>query len=149
MLNELELRIPEEIEAAGKRVIGCAIEVHKQLGPGLLESLYEDALCYELKIAGLRVEKQKEIAIPYRGIQLHGQRLDIVVEAAIIVELKSVSKLADVHSAQLLSYLRATALPLGFLFNFSVAWMREGVKRLVNERSPLCLPPLDQPLREL
>lgn len=145
MDEDLELRLPDEIETAGKRVIGCAIEVHKRLGPGLLESLYEDALCYELKLSGLRFERQKEIAIPYRDIQLHGQRLDLVVEQRIIVELKSVSKILDVHAAQLLSYLRATDLPLGFLFNFNVTWMREGLKRIVNERSSRCLPPLNQP----
>lgn len=144
MDEDLELRLPEEVEAAGKRVIGCAIEVHKRLGPGLLESLYEEAFCYELKIGGLRVERQKEIAIAYRDIQLHGQRLDLVVEGSIIVELKSVSKLLDVHAAQLLSYLRATDLPLGFLFNFNVTWMREGLKRIVNERSSRCPPPLDR-----
>jgi GxxExxY protein len=144
MDEDMELRLPDEVEAAGKRVIGCAIEVHKRLGPGLLESLYEDAFCYELKIAGLRVERQKEIAIPYRDMQLHGQRLDLVIEDSIIVELKSVSKLLDVHGAQLLSYPRATGLPLGFLFNFNVTWMREGLKRIVNERSARCLPPLDQ-----
>ncbi|HRQ74105.1 MAG TPA: GxxExxY protein [Phycisphaerales bacterium] len=127
--------LPAEIELISHRVIGCAIEVHKELGPGLLERLYEDALVYELREAGIRVEQQLEIIVPYKGVELRGQRLDVLVEGCLVVELKAVSQVTELHRAQLLSYLRAARLPLGLLLNFNVTWLREGLHRVFNERA--------------
>mgnify|MGYP005850170983 CR=1 FL=1 len=127
--------LPTEIERISHRVIGCAIEVHKELGPGLLERLYEDAMVYELRQAGLHAEQQAEIVVPYKGVDLRGQRLDLLVERCLVVEVKAVSQVADVHLAQLLSYLRAARLPLGLLFNFHVTWLRDGMHRVFNERA--------------
>jgi GxxExxY protein len=129
--------LPEEIEEVAYRVIGCAIEVHSALGPGLIERLYEDALEYELREAGLRVGRQVEVVIPYKEIELRGQRIDLVVEDCIIVELKAVEAIEPVHRAQLLSYLRAARLPLGLLINFNTKALRDGIRRLINEQSPV------------
>ena len=127
--------LPSHIELASARVIGCAIEVHKSLGPGLLEKIYEQALVYELEQAGLLVESQVEIVIPYKETTLQGQRLDLVIEHAIVVELKSVENLLTVHRAQLLSYLRAGRFPLGLLMNFNKQTLKEGLVRIINGRA--------------
>ncbi len=120
------------IEEVSARVIGCAIEVHRSLGPGLLEKIYEQALVYELGQADLKVEQQVEIAIAYKGTTLRGQRLDLLVERAIVIELKSIENLLAVHRAQLLSYLRAGQFPLGLLLNFNKQTLKEGLVRIVN-----------------
>lgn len=135
MATLVKKELPVEVEALSHRVIGLAIEVHRVLGPGLLESVYEDALVYELREAGLRVVQQAEVAIAYKGTMLRGQRLDLVVEGLIIVELKAVQQVLDVHAAQLLSYLRAGGLPLGLLLNFNVILLKEGLRRVFNERA--------------
>lgn len=127
--------LPSHIELASARVIGCAIEVHKSLGPGLLEKIYEQALVYELEQAGLLVESHVEIVIPYKETTLQGQRLDLVIEHAIVVELKSVENLLTVHRAQLLSYLRAGRFPLGLLMNFNKQTLKEGLVRIINGRA--------------
>jgi len=118
------------------KIIGAAIEVHKTLGPGLLESAYEECLCHELSIQGLLFEKQKPLSIDYKGKKLDcGYRLDIVVEKAIIIELKSCEKIEPIHKAQLLTYLKLSGLNLGLILNFNVPLMRDGIVRIVNEFS--------------
>ena len=118
------------------RIIGAAIEVHKSLGPGLLESAYEECLCHELSIQGLLFEKQKPLSIDYKGKKLDcGYRLDIVVEKAVIIELKSCEKIEPIHKAQLLTYLKLSGLNLGLILNFNVPLMRDGIVRIVNELS--------------
>lgn len=114
-----------------EKIIGCAIEVHKTLGPGLLESIYEKALCYELEQKGLRFKTQVMIPIVYKGSSLGEHRIDLIVEDSIIVELKAVDKLMPVYEAQLLSYLRLTNMKLGLLINFNVEVLKRGVKRMI------------------
>lgn len=115
------------------QVIGAAIEVHKHLGPGLLESSYEACLLYELKKQGLEVKSQVMLPILYKGVQPDaGYRLDILVESRLILEIKSVEKLEGIHTAQLLTYLRLTKLKLGLLINFNSVKLIDGVKRVVN-----------------
>jgi GxxExxY protein len=115
-------------------IIGSAIEVHKALGPGLLESAYEECICHELSMGGLSLERQKPLAVRYKGINLDcGYRLDVVVEDAIILELKSCEKIEPIHKAQLLTYLKLSDFRLGLLLNFNVTLMREGIVRIVND----------------
>ena len=115
------------------KIIGAAIEVHKQLGPGLLESTYETCLVYELKILGLSVSRQQKLPVVYKGIKLDaGYRIDLVVENKIIIEIKSVEALANIHTAQLLTYLRLKNLKLGLLINFNTVLLKNGLKRIVN-----------------
>lgn len=116
-----------------KKIIGCAIEVHKLLGPGLLESAYQVCLEYELKKTGLKVEKERPMPIIYKDIKLdHGYRMDLLVEDKIVVELKTVEKLTDVHLAQILTYLRLGNYKLGLLINFNVTKLTNGLKRVIN-----------------
>lgn len=112
-------------------IIGAAIEVHRILGPKLLESVYEEALCIELNMRRLSYERQKKIELDYKGHEIGTFYVDVIVENSVIVELKSVANLAPVHEAQLMSYLRLTGLKRGLLINFSVATLREGIKRMV------------------
>ncbi len=112
-------------------VIGAAIQVHRSLGPGLLESIYQTTLQIELRHAGLHAQRHAPIPIEYRGEVAGIYELDLLVEEELVVELKSVAKLADIHRAQLLTYLRATNLDLGLLINFNVAYLREGLARVV------------------
>jgi len=122
----------KENEISGK-IIGCAIEVHKALGPGLLESAYEECLFYELQAAGLKVEKQKSLPVVYKDVKLDaGYRIDLLVEDCVVVELKAVEALHDVHTAQVLTYLKLSGCKLGLLLNFNVYRLSEGIKRLVN-----------------
>ena len=112
-------------------IIGAAIEVHKALGPGLLESAYEECLCHEFKLRSFPFERQKELPIKYKGVKLDcGYRLDIVVWNKIILELKSCSELLPIHEAQLLTYLKLTNMKVGLLINFNVPVLKEGIKRL-------------------
>lgn len=114
-------------------IIGAAIEVHKVLGPGLLESTYEACLFYELNQKGLLVEKQKELPVIYKEVELEiGYRIDLIVENEIIIELKSVKEILPIHTAQLLSYLKLSNLNLGLLINFNEARLIDGVKRIIN-----------------
>ena len=122
----------KENEISGK-IIGCAIEVHKALGPGLLESVYEECLFYELQAAGLKVKKQKSLPVVYKDVKLDaGYRIDLLVEDCVVVELKAVEALHDVHTAQVLTYLKLSGCKLGLLLNFNVYRLSEGIKRLVN-----------------
>ena len=116
-----------------KIVLDCAFKVHKQLGPGLLESVYEAALAYELEQIGLSIERQKGIPVVYDEIRLElGFRADIIVEEKVIIEIKSIEALQDVHFKQLLTYLKLTNLKLGLLINFNESLLKNGLKRIVN-----------------
>ena len=127
-------RIVIDINKLSSEIISAAIEVHKALGPGLLESAYEQCLCHELNLRGLSCKSQEHLAVRYKGIKLDcGYRLDVVVEDAIILELKSCVKIEPIHKAQLLTYLKLSGFKLGLLFNFNVALMREGIVRIVNQ----------------
>jgi GxxExxY protein len=119
-------------EAIGKAVLNAAIRVHSELGPGLLESAYEACLAYELSSNGYELTRQVRLPVRYRGRTIEaGYRLDLLVEKLVIVELKTVDSFSPVHVAQLLSYLKLGNLTLGYLLNFNVAHMREGMKRVV------------------
>ena len=121
----------EENEITGK-IIGAAIEVHRHLGPGLLESAYEECLCRELSLSGLSFERQKSLPVEYKGVRLDcGYRLDLVVEKKAIVELKAIDKTMPVHHAQVLTYLRLSGLQLGLLINFNTPTIRDGISRVV------------------
>ncbi len=116
-----------------EKVIGAAIEVHRHLGPGLLESTYEACLAFEMVSRGLRVERQKELPVVYRDVHLDcGYRLDLLVENQIIIELKAIDALLPIHEAQLLSYLKLSGLKVGLLLNFNVRLLSNGIKRIVN-----------------
>ena len=123
----IENQITEEI-------IGCAIKVHQKLGPGLLESAYQECLFYELKKAGLKVEKEKPLPLIYEDVKLEcGYRLDLLVEDTIIVEIKSVEALSDIHLAQVLTYLKLNDSKIGLLINFNVLQLVKGLKRVINK----------------
>jgi GxxExxY protein len=123
-----------EINEITEKVIGSAIEVHRHLGPGLLESAYEECLCYELNQAGLRFERQVHLPIRYKGILLQSaHRMDLVVEDAVVVELKATEEMPPLYSAQILTYLRSAQKPVGLLINFNVPALKDGLKRIVNE----------------
>jgi GxxExxY protein len=123
-----------DINKLSSKVIGAAIEVHKTLGPGLLESAHEECLCHELSLQGLSFERQKPLAVTYKEKLLDcGYRLDIVVEKKIILELKSCEKIEPIHKAQLLTYLRLSGINLGLILNFNVPVMRNGIARVVNK----------------
>ena len=113
-----------------EKIIGAAIEVHRVLGPGLLESIYEEALCHELHLRGIACERQKEVDVIYKGHVIKGQKLDILVESSVVLELKAVAKLPDVATAQTLSYLKSTGLKRALLINFSQSRLVDGIKRL-------------------
>ncbi|HXM49207.1 MAG TPA: GxxExxY protein [Pyrinomonadaceae bacterium] len=116
-----------------QKVIGCAMKVHTGLGPGLLESAYQECLCFELLKAGLFVEKQKPMPLVYSQVKLDcGYRVDIMVERRLILEIKSVEALSDIHLAQVLTYLRLANCRLALLMNFNVLHLREGIRRVVN-----------------
>ena len=122
-----------DINQLSSSIIGAAIEVHTNLGPGLLESAYETCLCHELELRKIKFKRQESLPIIYKGKKLDcGYRLDIVIENKIIVELKSVEKIEPIHKAQLLSYLKLSGQKLGLLFNFNVPVMKDGIVRLVN-----------------
>ncbi len=115
-------------------IIGAAIEVHRNLGPGLLESAYEECLCYEFVNRGIKYERQKLLPVAYKGTKLDcGYRLDVVVNDLVVLELKAVDQIQPIHSAQLLTYLKLSNLKLGILINFNVTALKNGIKRIVNE----------------
>jgi GxxExxY protein len=114
------------------RVIGLCIEVHRELGPGLLESAYEEALAYELTLAGMKFERQRDTPLLYKGVKLNcGCRLDLVIEGELIIELKAAAELLPVHHAQLLTYLKLERHSLGLLINFNVPVLKNGLRRIV------------------
>jgi GxxExxY protein len=124
----------EELDRITREIIAAGIAVHRALGPGLLESAYEACLAFELKSRGLGVELQKPLPVHYRDVRLDcGYRLDLLVESAVIVEVKAIEELLPIHQAQLLSYLRLTGCAVGLLINFHVQVLKNGIKRVVNE----------------
>jgi GxxExxY protein len=115
------------------KTIGCAMKVHTELGPGLLENAYEECLFYELTQAGLKVEKQKALPLVYHEVKLDaGYRIDLLVENRVIVEVKAVEAINDVHFAQILTYLKLSNCKLGLLINFNVKSLKDGIKRVAN-----------------
>ena len=115
------------------KIIGVAIEVHRTLGPGLLESAYEACLVFELQEKGLNIERQKPLPLVYKNVKLDsGYRLDLIVETKVVVEVKSMTEIAAVHKAQLLSYLRLANLQIGLLINFNVKMLKQGIHRIIN-----------------
>ena len=121
-----------EFNDCSNKVIGCAIEVHKTLGPGLLESTYEQCLAYELRLAGLSFELQKSIPVKYKNINLDcGYRIDLLIENSLIVELKSISTIQKIHEAQLLTYMKLANIKTGLLINFNELRLNDGLKRFV------------------
>lgn len=123
----------KELDRLSEGIIGAAIDVHKVLGPGLLESAYETCLAYELAERGLGVERQTALPITYKGIRLDaGYRLDLWIQRSVVVEVKAIDSLEPIHSAQLLSYLRLSGCSLGLLINFNVKLLKRGIRRVVH-----------------
>jgi GxxExxY protein len=120
-----------KVERIVTEVIGAALAVHRQLGPGFVETVYEQAIAFELRIRGLGIEQQSSIAVQYRGETVAHHRLDLVVERSVVVEVKAVKKLRPIHQAQLLSYLKAGGYPVGLLMNFNVKLLVDGLQRFV------------------
>ncbi len=124
--------ISAELNRLSNEIIGLAIKVHSNLGPGLLESSYKECLFYEIIEAGYRAEKEKALPLVYKGIKLDiGYRIDILVENKLVVEIKAIDLLADIHTAQVLTYLKLSGNRLGLLLNFNVVLLKNGIKRLV------------------
>ena len=124
----------DEDERIGKIILDCAFEVHKELGPGLLESIYEECLCEEIKNKGLKVENQVYLPLLYKGKKLNKNfRIDVLVEDAVILEIKSAIDLYSVDEAQLVSYMKLADKHLGYLLNFNVALLKDGIRRKVNK----------------
>lgn len=125
-------------EKLTEQIVGAAIEVHKALGPGLMESVYEECLCHELDLRGLRFQRQLPIPVCYKGVLLDcGYKLDILVEDTVVLELKCVDRILPVHEAQLLTYLKLLHKPVGFVINFNVPVLRQGlVRRVLDSASP-------------
>ena len=121
----------EELEELTEKIIGCAIEVHRILGPGLLESVYRECMMIEMRREGLRFESERHIALDYKGQRISGAlKLDLLVEGCVLVELKAVERIHPVHLAQGITYLKLTGCPAGLLMNFNLPTLRAGLKRL-------------------
>ena len=119
-----------------EKIIGAAIEVHRHVGPGLLESAYEECLCSELNRTGLQFKRQVHLPVEYKGLHLDcAYKMDLVVEDVVIVEIKAIDVLLPIHKAQLLTYLRASGKQVGLLINFNVVLLKDGIQRLVNQYS--------------
>ena len=123
--------IKPEFDTLSQPIIGCAIEVHRYLGPGLLESIYESALCIELRAAGLQFQRQVSLPLWYIGELLGEHRPDLIVGEQVVVEVKSIERLAPVHTAQMLTYLRVAQLRLGLILNFNGEVLHSGIKRVL------------------
>lgn len=118
-------------ELVATEIIGAAIEVHRARGPGFLEKIYQEALCLEFDARGLRFERERAVAVHYRGQAIPGQRIDLIVGGCVLVELKAATRIDMSHEAKMISYLRTTGLRLGLLLNFNCRTLREGIKRIV------------------
>ncbi len=129
--------LDDEYNRLSHAIIGAAIEVHRSLGPGFLESVYEEALCIELQLRGIAFVRQFEVSIGYKGHTIGSGRVDVLVNSAVIVELKAVDAIAPIHTAQVLSYLKLTGCKLGLLINFNVPILKDGVHRIALSSSPL------------
>jgi GxxExxY protein len=123
--------VPVATEHVATAVIGAAIEVHRHLGPGFLEKIYQEALCLELDARGLPFERERAVVVHYRGIPIPGQRIDLIVSGCVLVELKAASRIDIAHEAKMISYLRTTGLRLGLLLNFNGSTIKQGLKRVV------------------
>jgi GxxExxY protein len=122
----------DQLEAWAAEIVDAAIEVHRELGPGLLESAYEMALCRELSLRGISFDRQKPMPVSYKGVSLDcGYRIDLLIEGKIVIELKSVDELAPIHEAQVMTYLKLSGCHLAFLFNFNTRLLNNGLKRVV------------------
>jgi GxxExxY protein len=122
----------DQLEAWAAEIVDAAIEVHRELGPGLLESAYEMALCRELSLRSISFERQKPMPVSYKGVSLDcGYRIDVLIEGQIVIELKSVDELAPIHEAQVMTYLKLSGCRLAFLFNFNTRLLKNGLKRVV------------------
>jgi GxxExxY protein len=120
-----------DLNATTERIIGCAIEVHRGLGAGLLEAIYENALCVELEATGLYFERQKSIPVLYKGQRIGEQRVDLIVEDTVVVELKSVERMDPIFTAQTLSYMKLGGYKLGLLINFNTQLLKNSIKRFI------------------
>ena len=121
-----------KFDALSNRVIGCALEVHRNLGPGLLESTYEQCLAHEFKLVELPFKLQYPLPVEYKGVKLDcGYRIDLLVDDSLIIELKSVDKILPIHQAQLLTYMKLSGISIGLLINFNVKFLKHGIKRMV------------------
>jgi len=128
----VQLREPDsETDALAHAVIGASIEVHRQLGPGFLEQIYEEALCVELRLRDVPFQRQKLVKAEYKGVYVGEGRLDLLVGKRLVVELKTVKSFAPIHRARVLSYLKLTGHPLGLLINFNVPVLKDGVQRVI------------------
>ncbi len=124
--------VASELTALIERVIGCAIRVHREIGPGYLEAAYERALAIELGIEGIGFKTQQCFELRYRGHQIGEGRIDMVIDQRLVVELKSVDKLAPIHTAQVIAYLKALDLPVGLILNFNTSRLRDGIKKVTH-----------------
>ena len=121
-----------EFDKLSNKIIGCALEVHRNLGPGLLESTYEQCLAHEFRLVNIPFKLQHPLPVKYKGIKLDcGYRIDVLVDNSIIVELKSVDKILPIHQAQLLTYMKLSGISIGLLMNFNVEYFKSGIKRMV------------------
>jgi GxxExxY protein len=127
----MEEKLDEGLDRLAYEVIGAAIEVHRILGPGFLESIYEEALCVELKLRGIGVERQMPLSIIYKGVEIGQGRMDLLIEGKLIVEIKIVETLGPIHKAQTISYLKMTGHKLALLINFNVPILKDGIKRVI------------------
>jgi GxxExxY protein len=123
--------IPEQTERVATLVIGAAIAVHRELGPGFLERIYLEAISLELHSLGIPFQRECAVAVTYRGIAIPGQRVDLIVGERVIVELKAVTKVDPIHQAKVISYLRTTGLRLGLILNFNAVTLKDGIRRVV------------------
>ena len=128
---KVKSRLPDAQEAIVYRVIGCGIEVHRELGPGFKERIYEEAFSFELNAAGLTFEREKPVTVKYKTCSIPGQKIDLVVEGLVLVEIKAVSRLKPIHRSQVVSYLRTTGLPVGLLMNFNTRRLKDSMDRIV------------------
>jgi GxxExxY protein len=131
--------VPEAVERVATDVIGAAIEVHRHLGPGFIERIYHEALCFELSSREIAFEHEYPVLVNYKGMAITGQRIDLIVGRCIVVELKAAARIDLAHEAKVISYLRTMGLRLGLLLNFNCRTMKEGIKRIVLRTSPFVL----------
>jgi GxxExxY protein len=132
MQKKVYVPVPQDVERVGKAVLDASFKVHTALGPGLLESVYETCTAFEARESGLRVATQVALPVTYRDIKMYaGLRLDMLIEDCVIVEFKSVETMNPVYDAQLITYLKLTGIRLGFLINFNVVHLKDGIKRIV------------------
>lgn len=127
----MPLDLDQKTEGLAKQIIGCAIEVHREIGPGYLESIYENAMAVEFTHRGIAFERQVPVEVQYKGVNVGQGRIDLLVAGAVILELKTVERLAPIHQAQVIAYLKATGLQLGLLINFNTDVLKDGIRRIV------------------